>query len=450
MRKLFQTSPRLAGLRRLARGRGGETGSIIRGGSWALAIRLCSAFLGYASTVFLARWLGVSQFGALGFAQAWLFALSSITPLGLAVAASRFVAVYDSTGDVRRLAGFVWFSRRTILGASAICAVTTITLALIFKARIDPAHFIALLVALAAVPAVALVTFNVEVTRSMGAVVRAYAPVQIGQPVFLMIIAGMLVWFGIQLNSGNVMMVILASYLVLLVGSRWLDPRPGSAEARVVEAREWLGASLHLLVVQMARLAPEFSVIIIGVILDPRNTALYTAGLRIAYVVTLSVYATSVAGLPKIAAMFASGRRGEVQAVLSDVAHWTFWPALAATLLLVVFGSFVLSLLGPDFAGAYPVMIIIAVGHTLNAAAGATVGLLGVTGHHAIASRVTLIGLVANMTMTAVAVPVFGIVGAAVAFSLASVLTTAAQAVVAYRYAGVRPSILHALFRRRI
>ena len=50
--------------------------------------------------------------------------------------------------------------------------------------------------------------------------------------------------------------------------------------------------------------------------------------------------------------------------------HWTFWPSLAAAVLLLALGMPLLWLFGPQFVEGYPVMLILVVGFLFRSSMG--------------------------------------------------------------------------------
>ena len=61
-------------------------------------------------------------------------------------------------------------------------------------------------------------------------------------------------------------------------------------------------------------------------------------------------------------AYYASGDRLKLQSFIRDTLHWTFWPSLAATVVLLALGKPLLWLFGPQFVVGYDIMFIAAIG----------------------------------------------------------------------------------------
>lgn len=112
----------------------------------------------------------------------------------------------------------------------------------------------------------------------------------------------------------------------------------------------------------------------------------------------------------------AAGDRERLEAYLAHAIKWTFWPSLAATLLLLALGKPMLWLFGPQFVTGYGIMFVAAIGLVVRSAIGPVERLLNTLGHqHACASAYALaFGM--NVALWFALVPRYGGHGAAAAY----------------------------------
>jgi O-antigen/teichoic acid export membrane protein len=113
--------------------------------------------------------------------------------------------------------------------------------------------------------------------------------------------------------------------------------------------------------------------------------------------------------------------RGDIERLSAYVAHaiaWTFWPSLAATLLLLAFGQPLLWLFGTQFVGGYPIMFVAAIGLVVRSAIGPVERLLNMLGHQHACALAYAAAFVMNVVLCLVLVPRYGGMGAAAATSL--------------------------------
>ena len=114
-----------------------------------------------------------------------------------------------------------------------------------------------------------------------------------------------------------------------------------------------------------------------------------------------------------------------------------FWPSLAVTLCVLAVGHPLLMLFGPGFAGAYPIMAVLAIGQLARASVGPAERLLNMVGQqnrcalaYGVAFAVNIIGCISLA-------PHFGGMGAAAATAAAFITEAALLALIARRSVGV-------------
>ncbi len=118
----------------------------------------------------------------------------------------------------------------------------------------------------------------------------------------------------------------------------------------------------------------------------------------------------------------------------------TFWPSLAATVVLLAFGKPILSLFGPQFTEGYHLMFILAVGLLARAAIGPMERFLNVIGKQGINALIYGGAFAVNIVLCLVLIPPLGAAGAAIAISTALIVETVALVVAAEKADGSRTS----------
>src|SRR5438552_2168218 len=94
----------------------------------------------------------------------------------------------------------------------------------------------------------------------------------------------------------------------------------------------------------------------------PDEVAVYYAAAKTLALVSFIYFSVAAATAHRFSAYHVAGDRAGLSRFLTQTIRWTFWPSLAATALLLVFGQPILSLFGPQFTDGYPLMVILAVG----------------------------------------------------------------------------------------
>jgi O-antigen/teichoic acid export membrane protein len=157
--------------------------------------------------------------------------------------------------------------------------------------------------------------------------------------------------------------------------------------------------------------------------------------------ISLPLYAATALGAPKFAALHSQQRRLELQALVTNVTRWTFWPSLAIALIFVAFGTIVLRLFGPGFEQGYAMLLILTLAQLVNAFSGPVLSLLNMTGHQVVTARVLSTSAILGVVFSLVFTPIWGSVGTAVAFSGAMMLWNAWLAISVIRKLEIYPSL---------
>ena len=175
-------------------------------------IRVLASAVGFASVILLARWMGSSQYGLYSFAIAWMVLLAQSATLGLPGAAVRFVAQYAAANDWPHVAGFMKVSSLVAFGCGALLAILAIGTVLVFKSYLDPAYVAPTTVALAGIPIVALTIVRSEAIRALGWLALAWGPVQLGQPLLLLIVTAIILLIAMQLTAAMAVGASIVAY----------------------------------------------------------------------------------------------------------------------------------------------------------------------------------------------------------------------------------------------
>ena len=185
----------------------------------------------------------------------------------------------------------------------------------------------------------------------------------------------------------------------------------------------------------------QADVIVVGIFLKPQDVAIYSVAAATSRLVTFPLDAATALSAPKFAALHAQQRHLDLQALVTDVTRWTFWPSLAIAVIFVAFGSMVLRLFGPGFEQGYATLLILTLGQLANAFAGPVASLLNMTGHQVVTARVLSASAIFCVAFGLAFTRIWGSVGTAIVFSGAMVLWNAWLAMFVVRKLEIYPSL---------
>jgi O-antigen/teichoic acid export membrane protein len=170
----------------------------------------------------------------------------------------------------------------------------------------------------------------------------------------------------------------------------------------------WLKATWPLFVTAASEFTLQSAdVLVVSRYMTPTDVAIYFAAAKTMSLIMFVHYAVGSAVGNRFAALGARGDKESLEKFARDAAHWTFWPSLAAAIVILALGVPLLWLFGPQFIEGYPVMLILVVGFLFRSSMGPGEFLLNMLGKQSLCAAVQarpVETLVAGLSRPAVAV----------------------------------------------
>jgi O-antigen/teichoic acid export membrane protein len=410
---------------------------IQRNALFAFAIRVASAGLLYLSQVILARWMGASEFGVYVLIWTWVLVLGGVSHLGLSMVMIRLVPHYRETGEAGLLRGLLRAGRLTALGVGTLIAALGMAGLYTFGHRLEPQT---------------LTDLQDGIGRGHGWMGAALVPPYILRPLVLLLGMALAHAVGLTMAAATAAAVaILATWLAAFVQTRMVQnrlPQQPSPAPRRYALATWLKIAAPLLLIYAAELVMQNAdIIILAAYLPPSEVGMYFAAAKTMALVMFVHYAVGSAAAHRFSILHARGDREGLIAAVRDAVRWTFFPSLAAAVVILALGRPLLWLFSPQFTAAYPVMVILVVGFLARAAVGPAEFLLNVMGEQKMSALVAVTSAATNIVLNLILIPRYGMFGAAAATAGALVFAAFANAAVARQRLGLEISIFQHLRR---
>jgi O-antigen/teichoic acid export membrane protein len=177
---------------------------------------------------------------------------------------------------------------------------------------------------------------------------------------------------------------------------------------------------------------------VIGAFRPHEEVALYGAAFRLVFFVATPFIIASQVVPPIIAELYAKGRKHDLEASLREVATVAGIPAAMVLLAFLFFGASIMGFVYGDFfrEGA-TVLAILSVSRLYAVCTGNSGALLMMTGHQKTMMRITFVSAAFGLTTELLVVRPFGMVGVAVATSIAQIIQNTLQLVYGKRRVGI-------------
>ncbi len=416
-------------LRNMLAGGSSEASLTRRLAGTILIIRVLSAALAYLSQILLARWMGGSDYGIYVYVWTWVLLLGSMMDFGISTSAQKIIPEYRASGEHELLRGFLSGSRWMTFAVSSAVSLLLAALVRLLSPWIEQGAVVPLYIGCLTLP-------PFVVANTQDGIARSHDWMQLGlMPQFIVrqaLIIGLTAGaFVLHFNLGATMAMLASSsavWLAMIGQMIVLNHRlAGHIEPgrKAYDVRGWLRISLPILLVESFYLLLSYTdVLVLQQFRKPDEVGIYFAVVKTLALVSFIHYAMSATTAHRFAEYNAQGDKARLSAYLAHAINWTFWPSLAATLILLAFGKPLLWLFGPRFVAGYDIMFVAAVGLVVRSAIGPVERLLNMLGHQHICALAYALAFVMNLVLCVALVPRYGGHGAAAATSLSLTFET--------------------------
>jgi len=390
----------------------------------AFLIRVASAVLVYLIQVLLARWMGEFQFGIYVYVWTWVLLVGALVDFGLASAAQRFIPEYLGLRAFTLLRGFLSGSRwLTLAIATAIAGLAALGIRAL-EPWIGQNEIVPLYLACATLPLFALTKMQEGIARAYGWVNVALLPPYIVRSLLLVAAMATIRMLGFATDAVTAMTAaVIATWGTAVVQLAMLQRRLNrtvEAGPKTYEAGAWLLTSIPIFMVEgFYFLLTYTDVLVLQQFTSLEEVAIYYAAVKTLALVAFVHYSVAAATTHKFTEYHVRGDRARLAAFLSESIRWTFWPSLAATVVILLLGRPFLWLFGPRFLDGYSLMFILALGPLARSAIGPVERLLNMLGEQRACALVYAGAFAFNFIGCLVLIPLFGVQGAAIATAAA-------------------------------
>jgi len=428
---------------------GSGIGAVLaKGAGGAFVVMVLGAVMAFGSNVLLARLMGVTQYGIYIYVLTWINLLALVCKLGMTTSLLRFVAAYNANAEWGLFRGVLGHSMKYVSVASILIGLVTAALIWILHDSIGLDQARTFWLALLLLPLLALTGLRSATLRALKHVVKAALPDSFFRPLLIIVLASIsFLYTRNDLSAVQVMLFnVIALLIALYIGTVWLI-KVLPSELRdippVYSEREWLKVSLPLFLMSaMSLVLHQSDIIMVGIMLDTEHAGIYAVAVRISELVIFGLTAVNAIAVPMISELYSTGKHLELQRMITLAARGIFVFILIGCAVLLTLGEYVLGLFGEEFVTAYVPLLILLAGQSVNALAGSVGFLMTMTGHQNQAAWIIGVSALINIILNIILIPMFGIIGAAIATAGTTVLWNGLMLVYVLRNLNINPTIL--------
>ena len=393
----------------------------------AFLIRVASAALAFLSQILLARWMGSFQFGIYVTAWTWILLIGGMVDFGIASSAQRFIPEYTERKSFALLRGFLSGSRIIAVGCAAtIAALGCLGIELVTP-WLSPFMVVPFYLACLTLPLYALAHMQDGIARSYNWVNVALLPQFILRQIALLVFMAAAYAAGFAMDAVTAMVAFILSMLVTGAGQFWvLNSRLAktiAAGPKEYAVKTWFATSLPIVLVEGFYLLLTYTdIVVLQFFRSPDDVAVYYAATKILSLVAFIYFSVAATIAHKFTTYHVTGNRERLSAFLTQSIRWTFWPSLAATILILALGKPLLWLFGERFQDGYYLLFVLAIGLLARAAVGPVERLLNMLDEQRVCAAVYAFAFGLNLVLCIAFIPRIGMAGAAIATAIALIV----------------------------
>ena len=177
----------------------------------------------------------------------------------------------------------------------------------------------------------------------------------------------------------------------------------------------------------------SIDIIILTIYEGFESIAYYSVAVKLATATALALMSVNIVIAPKIAEIYSTNDFNKLNKLINDSARIIFIISVPILIILFIFSDFVLSLFGENYVLAREALLLLLAGQFFSSLCGPGAIYLNMTGKQKKLNTILILGLVINIILNLVLIPIYGIEGAAAATLISMIFWNSLIVTVIYR-----------------
>lgn len=424
--------------RRFTGSPGSLRSQLIHGTLGTSGIGIAKRLLQLATAVLLAHILGTEGYGIYAYASALVLLIAVPAHLGLPQLVVREVSAHLERRDWNLLRGLLRRSDQLSLIFTILVVAVAALLGWLLSGRIESLEWETFAWAIALIPMGTIIALRSAALRGFHYAALGQLPDGLIRPLaFLILIAACYWLLGSLRPDGAMMLAVAAAGFALVASMSFLSrvrPTPLLSAIPRFETRSWLYNVLPFsLLAGIQVINNHIDIVVLGLFATSAEVGIYRIASVGATLVALPLFSANVALAPKIVSLYTKGDHTQMQRMLTASTRYMLMFAIPLAACLTLFGSQILAVtFGKSFSdGAVP-LAILAVGQLINVGFGSVGLFLNMTGYETETVKVLALAALVNVALNLFLIPIFGMLGAALATTVTIIFWNAWLAIIVF------------------
>jgi O-antigen/teichoic acid export membrane protein len=416
-----------------------------KGGGIAFVGNVIDKGLRFPLEILLARVLGAGGYGSYSLGYGLMMIGSKISMLGLSSGVVRFAALYKGVGDIKRVKG-------TLSSAFVISTLSSVAvggLLFLFSRSLSELFNMPELITVLRIFALAFPFYVITVmagnaARAFQAISYEVVVTNICRPLANVAVVSMVFLLGFRL-FGAVYGFLISSAISAVLGLFLLKrifPDIISELKPSYEFWRLLRFSLPVLFIGFSYvLLNQTDRIMLGYFKASKDLGIYSAAAIISQQAGLITYSFSCIFCPIISDLYNRNEFRQLEKLYKTVTRWIVTLNLVLLILLIVFSKYIMAIFGPEFHSGWLVLVVLSSVHLVGYSAGGALAgyALQMSGKQDFELVNAMVMLVLNVALNFLLIPIYGILGAAMATGVSYAVINIARIVEVYKLLRMHP-----------
>lgn len=155
--------------------------------------------------------------------------------------------------------------------------------------------------------------------------------------------------------------------------------------------------------------------LVLGIYRPEWEIGVYNIAIKISMVSSITLFAINSIAAPKFAELFYSKKMQDFKIIIHQSTRLIFWTSIPILIIFITFPQFFLGIFGEEYIVGKWAMVFLVIGQFINAISGSVGYILQMTGKQKYFQKIILFSTLINLILNFILIPVYGIIGAAIA-----------------------------------
>ncbi len=413
---------------------------LLKGSSIALLFKVFGAFIGYLFFWVLAKYFGANGVGIFSTLWTLLMVSAVVSKFGFDTSIVKYIASFISGGKSYLAQKIYGKCLGWIIGIGLIVTIAVLSfskeLSLIFFE--NPADKNLFIITAFCILPVSLLGYNAESLKGMKKI-TLFSLFQ-NSTIYLVALLVIMFFYHLRHQSSVIIPYSLLMATIIIMGFSFLAVGkniPASEKKRALryKSRHIFWVTFPMLLSNSLFLIMNWTdTLMLSAFRSEAEVGVYNTSMKIAALNSIILVAVNSIAMPKFAELYLRKDRQAFKQFVKQTTFLMFIVSFPVLLIIVLFPGFLLSIFGEEFRVGIPALLILASGQFFSAISGSTIHILNMTGKEKTARNILLFSTLVNIMLNFYLIPLYGIIGAAIATAFSTILWNILSVVYIYKY----------------